>query len=396
MNREDFPLLSKEFNGKKIVYFDSAATSLTPTPVVLAMQAYEEQYTANVHRGSSTLSQLATDAFESGRSVIAEFLGAKTTETIFTRNCTESLNLAAQLCCAQLQAGDEILCPVSEHHSNFVVWQQLAKKHNLTFTVMEVKADGKITPELLTSYITEKTKVFTFAHVSNVLGVVQPVKELARIAKQKGITVVVDGAQGIVHEKIDVKDLGVDYYAFSAHKLFGPTGLGILYGKEELLAAGTPLTYGGEMIATVTKEHTTWNELPWKYEAGTPAIAQVIGTAAAVLYVQDHHDYSYLKELTAYTRKQLETIDTLTLYGTDEEKTSVFSFTIEGVHASDLAHLLNAKGFQLREGHLCAQPLLKEFGIASFARISLLSYNTTEEVDNFITALKETVQTLRG
>jgi cysteine desulfurase/selenocysteine lyase len=395
MNRDDFPLLERQLQGKDIIYFDSAATSLTPTPVVLAMQAYYEHYTANVHRGSSSLGQMATEAYETGRKIIADFINASTEETIFTRNCSESLNTAAQIICERLSPGDEILCPVSEHHSNFVVWQQLALKYDLLFTVFPITKEGDITIELLQQHISDKTKVVTFAHISNVLGVVQPVKDITHFLKTKDIFVVIDGAQGIVHEPVDMKELQVDAYCFSGHKVLGPTGIGVLYMKKELLEEATPLLYGGEMIAQVSEEESTWNDLPWKFEVGTPPIAEVIGLAAAIIYFQEHNDYNYLHQLTDYTREKLETIQGLTLYGTANPKASVFSFTIDRVHALDIAHMLNAKGIQIREGHLCAQPLRKHFDVESFARISLLGYNTTSEIDNCIVALQEAVSLLR-
>lgn len=395
MNRDDFPILQRQVKGNKLIYLDSAATALTPLPVTMAMQQYYEKFNANVHRGSSTLGQEATDAYENARNVIAKFIGSTREETLFTKNCTEALNMAANIACERLQPGDEILIPISEHHSNFVVWQQIALQKNLKFRTIPINKEGKITLELLEKYVQPNTKLVAFAHISNVLGILQPVMEITRFLHKKNIMVVVDGSQGIVHEPVNVKNLEVDFYAFSAHKVLGPTGIGVLYAKKDLLQEGTPQLYGGEMIQNVSVEHTTWNDLPWKFEAGTPPIAEAIGLATALLYYQNEHDPEYLNQLTAYTRTKLEQVPGLELYGTAREKTSVFAFTVEGVHAMDLAQFLDGKGIQLREGHHCAQPLLKHLGVSSLARISLLGYNTTQEIDTCIEELKKATEKLK-
>jgi len=397
--RADFPLLTRELNGKKVVYLDSAVSGQMPLPVIERMRHYEMLEHTNVHRGVSTLSQQATDAFEAARTKVRRFLNAASDkEIVWTRGATEALNLAAQSWGrANVQAGDEILLSAMEHHANIVPWQMLAEERGATIRVIPMTDAGELILDGLESLVTAKTKVLGLTHVSNVLGTVNPVKEIIARAKavNPSLVAVIDGAQAVPHIHADVRDLGADFYAFSGHKLSGPTGIGVLYGRLDLLEAMPPWHGGGNMIRSVSWEKTTYMGAPTKFEAGTPPIAAAIGLGAALDYVSAlgldriaAHEHELLLDATA----KLTKIPGLRVIGTAKDKASVLSFVVDGIHPHDMGTILDSEGIVVRAGHHCAQPVMARLGIPATTRASFAYFNTAVEVDALEAAVRKAVE----
>ena len=401
--RPDFPVLQRRVNDRPLVYFDNAATTQKPRLVIEALQRYYEQYNANVHRGVHTLAAEATEAYEEAHKRVARFINARSwREVVFTRNATESLNLVAYAWgLRRLRPGDRVLTTIMEHHSNLVPWQQIARRVGAHLDFADVTDDGRLNLDDLFAKITEHTKVVTLTLASNVLGTVNPVPEIARRAHEVGAIVVVDAAQAAPHMPLDVQALGADFVAVSGHKMMAPTGIGFLWGREELLEDMDPFLYGGEMIHEVWPDRATWNELPWKFEAGTPNIAGGIGLAAAVDYLSrigmDRVE-ACERELTAYALKRLLEFPGLTLYGPRDvqDRLGVLSFALEGIHPHDIASILDLHGVAVRSGSHCAQPLMRRLGVEGTARISLYVYNTPEEVDRAVEALRKVWDIFKG
>jgi len=409
--RAQFPILKELVHGKPLVYFDNAATSQKPRRVIKAESAYYATINANVHRGVHTLSTKATEAQEAARETIRRHINAKHVhEVIFTSGTTASMNLAAfSLGQLLLKKGDEVLISGMEHHANIVPWQMVCERHGAKLKVIPVTDSGeweiRRSDDQMIRQFTERTKILAVSHVSNTLGTINPVKELIAEAKKRGIITVVDGAQAIAHLNVDVQDLGCDLYAFSGHKAYGPTGTGVLYGREELLERMPPWQGGGEMIDVVTFEKTTYAKLPFKFEAGTPHIAGIIGLGEAIRWMEDYdkaamavHEHKLLEHAT----KELLTIDGLRIIGTAKEKVGVISFVIDpssasgsGVHHYDLGTLLDQQGIAVRTGHHCTQPLMERFGVSGTTRASFACFNTVEEIDSMVTATKKAVKMLR-
>ena len=407
--RADFPILQREVYGKPLVYLDNAATTQKPLSVLDAMRDEYLNVNANVHRGVHYLSQQATDLHEAAREKVRQFINArKTEEIVFTRGTTEAINLvASSFCESQMQAGDEVLVTEMEHHSNIVSWQLQAMKRGIIVKHLPITDDGQLDLSLLTSYLSPRTKLVSIAHVSNVLGTVNPVEEIIRIAHEHGIPVLVDGAQSAPHMKIDVISMDCDFFAFSGHKMYGPTGIGVLYGKEEWLEKLPPYQGGGEMIDKVTWEKTTFERLPFKFEAGTPDYVATHGLAKAIEYIdsigfdaiQQHE-----QELTRYCMEQLQTIDGMTIYGpvgdlspltshlSPLNKDAVVSFNVGNIHHLDMGTLLDRLGIAVRTGHHCAQPLMDRLGISGTVRASFALYNTKEEVDTLVAGIRRVSQ----
>ena len=386
--REDFPLLARQVHGKPLVYLDNGATTQKPQSVIDALVHFYSHTNANIHRGAHGLGSEATALYEQARGSVDRFMGSDNGhQVVFTRNTTESINLVAQAWGrANVKAGDEILLTEAEHHANFVPWWQLAQEKGAVLKVASLTSDGMIDLASVKSLLSRKTKVFAFGWVSNVLGGINPAKELAALGKAVGALVVIDAAQAAPHFALHAKDLGADFIAFSAHKMLGPTGLGVLWGKEEVLNAMPPWQGGGSMISTVTADSITWNRLPWKFEAGTPNIADAVAFAESLKYLKalgwealEAHE----KALTEHALKRLLAIEGLKLYGpqTAKDRIAVFSFNLEGVDAGDAGAILDSLGLELRVGNLCAQPLMKHFTCAGMIRASFYLYNTLEEVD---------------
>ncbi len=397
--RKDFPILSREVNGKQLVYLDNAATTQKPKQIIESMNNYYEQHNANIHRSIHTLGEEATAAYEEAHKKVADFINSDFEELVFTKNTTESLNLAAYSLASSLKPGDEIVISQMEHHSNLVPWQQLALKRGLKLRFIGINKDGTLNNESIKKNITKKTKIVSLVHVSNVLGTVNNVKEIGKIAHENNALFVVDGAQSAPHMPIDVKKLDCDFMAFSGHKMLGPTGIGALYGKKELLEKMEPFLYGGEMIREVTFAGTKFNSLPWKFEAGTMNIAEAVGFGAAVDYLKKigmkrimNHD----KELTKYAMKILSEIKEAEIYGPSiEKRNSLVAFNVKNVHAHDTAQILDGKGIAIRAGHHCAMPLHSVLGIAASARASFYFYNTKEEIDKLAEGIKKVIKVFK-
>ncbi|GGH75207.1 cysteine desulfurase/selenocysteine lyase [Pullulanibacillus pueri] len=392
--RSQFPILDQEVNGHPLVYLDSAATSQKPIAVIEAMDRYYREYNSNIHRGVHTLGTRATDAFEGAREKIRAFIGAKSSkEIIYTRGTTAALNLVAHSYArAKLTEGDEIVITPMEHHANLIPWQQAAKATGATLKYIPLQEDGTIQLEAVRETVTDRTKIVAIAHVSNVLGTINPVKEIADIAHDNGAIIVVDGAQSTPHMKVDVQDLNADFFAFSGHKMSGPTGIGVLYGKQSLLENMEPLETGGEMIDFVDYYDSTWKELPWKFEAGTMPIAESVGLAAAIDFLQDiglDAIHQHETALATYALERLETIEGIQIYG-PRDRVGLVTFNLGDVHPHDVATVLDAEGIAVRAGHHCAQPLMKWLGVSSTARASFYLYNTTDEIDALVEGLKKT------
>jgi cysteine desulfurase/selenocysteine lyase len=390
--RKDFPILSRKVNGYPLVYFDNAATSQTPKQVIDTIVDYYSRYNANIHRGVHTLSQEATDAYEQARIKIQKhFNAAKSHEIIFTSGTTHAINLVASGFASLLKKGDEIIVSALEHHSNIVPWQMLCERTGAQLKVIPMGEDGALKMEKFEALLSEKTKLIFLNHVSNALGTVNPVKEIIKKAKAVGAAVLLDGAQAAPHIKADVQELDVDFYVVSAHKMCGPTGVGVLYGKEEWLKKLPPYQGGGEMIATVTFEKTTYADLPHKFEAGTPNICGGIAFGAALDYLNNigfENIAAYEQELLEYATEKLQKIEGLRIYGTAGEKTAVISFNIGEIHPYDIGTIIDKLGIAVRTGHHCAQPVMDFYGIPGTVRASFAFYNTKEEIDVFVKAVE--------
>ena len=395
--REDFPILSREVHGRPLVYLDNAATTQKPRAVLEAMDALYTTCNANVHRGIHTLSQEATALHEAARERVRSFLNARSTaEIVFTRGTTESLNLvAASFSQAFLREGDEVIVTVMEHHSNIVPWQLARERWGFTLRVVPMDDEGRLDLEAYAALLNERTRLVCCCQVSNVLGTVNPVREMARMAHDAGAYFLVDGAQSVPHLSVDVQELDCDFLTFSAHKLYGPTGVGVLYGKEALLEQLPPYQGGGEMIARVTFEHTTFERLPFKFEAGTPDYVGTHGLAAAIDYVEAvglDRIAAHEEVLTRHAMARMAEIDQMQFYGTVPGKTSVVSFNVGQIHPMDLGTLLDPLGFAIRTGHHCAQTLMARCGVEGMARVSFALYNTEDEIDRFMEALQRVVR----
>ncbi len=391
--RKDFPILNREVNGYPLVYFDNAATSQTPKQVMEAIVDYYSNYNANIHRGVHSLSQEATDKYEGARKKIQQHFNAeKAHEIIFTSGTTHGINLVASGFASILKKGDEILVSALEHHSNIVPWQMLCEKTGAILKVIPMNEQGELIYESFEELLSEKTKMVFLNHVSNALGTINPIKKIIDKAHEKGAAVLIDGAQAAPHIKADVQALDVDFYVVSAHKMCGPTGVGVLYGKEEWLNKLPPYQGGGEMIATVSFEKTTYADLPHKFEAGTPNICGGIAFGAAIDYMNSigfEAIARYEDELLDYATLKLQEIEGMKLYGTSREKTAVISFNIEGLHPYDIGTLVDKMGIAVRTGHHCAQPIMDFYKIPGTVRASFSFYNTKEEIDRFIEAVKK-------
>jgi cysteine desulfurase / selenocysteine lyase len=390
--RRDFPILERTVNGRPLVYLDSAASAQRPLPVLRAVERYETHLHANVHRGVHALSQAATEAYEGARERVRRFINARSTrEIIFVRGTTEGVNLVAQSYARpRFGPGDEILITALEHHANIVPWQMVRDQTGCTLKVAPINRRGEVELEEFLALLSPRTRLVALAHVANALGTVLPVKRMIDAAHAHGAVALVDGAQAVPHSPVDVRALGCDFYAFSGHKLYGPTGIGVLYGREELLAAMPPWQGGGDMILTVSFEKSTYNELPWKFEAGTPNISGAVGLAAAMDYVESlgleaiaAHEQRLLVRATG----ELERIPGIEIIGTAHHKAAVLSFTMAGVHPHDLGTILDAEGIAIRTGHHCAMPVMTFFGIPATARASFGCYNTEAEVASLAAAL---------
>ncbi|NDV14497.1 SufS family cysteine desulfurase [Muricauda sp. TY007] len=390
--RKDFPILQREVNGQPLVYLDNAATSQTPQQVIDAIVDYYQNYNANIHRGVHTLSQEATDAYEAARQKIQKHFNiAYPYEVIFTSGTTDSINLVANGFTSFLKEGDEVLVSAMEHHSNIVPWQMLCERTGATLKVIPMNLEGELVMEGYYNLLSDKTKLVFCNHVSNALGTINPIKEIIDAAHKVGAAVLVDGAQAAAHIKADLQALDVDFYTVSAHKMCGPTGVGMLYGKEEWLKKLPPYQGGGEMIAEVTFEKTTYADLPHKFEAGTPNICGGIAFGAALDYMNSigfDAIAQYEDELVEYATEQLLTIDGLKIYGTAAHKTSVISFNIEGIHPYDIGTIVDKLGIAVRTGHHCAQPIMDFYKIPGTVRASFSFYNNKEEVDKLVEAVK--------
>ena len=394
--RKDFPTLLQEVNGKPLVYLDNGATAQKPQSVIDCINTYYTDYNANIHRGVHHLSQVATQAYEDARTKLQQFLNAKYNhEVIFTKGTTDGVNLVANTFAKKyLKEGDEILISAMEHHSNIVPWQMACENAGATLKVIPMSLKGELIIEEFDKLLTDKTKLVAVTHVSNTLGSINPVEYIIEKAHAKGAKVLLDGAQAVPHTKVDVQALNVDFYVFSGHKLFGPTGVGILYGKEEVLNDIPPYQGGGDMIKTVTFEKTTYNELPHKFEAGTPNIVGGIALGAAVDYINEI-GYDFIehqeKELLEYATERLKSVPKVKFIGEAENKASVISFLIEGAHPYDVGTILDKLGVAVRTGHHCTQPLMDFYQIPGTVRASFAFYNSKEDVDTFITALERAV-----
>jgi len=391
--RRDFPVLAREVHGKPLCYLDNAASSQRPHQVIDAISSYYEHSHANVHRGVHRLSQEATDLFEGARETLRRFINARSTrEIIFVRGTTEAVNLVAQSYARpRLQPGDEIVISWLEHHANIVPWQMVCEQTGATLRVIPITRSGEVDFDAFLSLLNDRTRLLALAHVSNALGTVVPVEKFVREAKRRGIPVLLDGAQAVPHMRVDVQALDCDFYGFSGHKMCGPTGIGVLYGRESLLQAMPPWQGGGDMILAVSFERTVYNELPYKFEAGTPHIAGAIGLARAVDYLEAlglDRIAAAEHELLEYATERLSGIPGLTIVGTAPEKAAVVSFTVERVHPHDLGTILDSEGVAIRTGHHCAMPVMEFFGVPATARASFAFYNTRAEVDRLVDALQ--------
>ncbi|RNA67433.1 cysteine desulfurase [Alteribacter keqinensis] len=392
--RKQFPILDQEVNGQPLVYLDSAATSQKPVQVIEKLDDYYRRYNSNVHRGVHTLGTLATDGYEGARDKVRNFIGASSTEEIvFTRGTTTAINLvASSYGRANVGPDDEIVITPMEHHSNIIPWQQLAKATGATLKYLELNDDGTIAMDKLGNTITDRTKIVAVMQVSNVLGAINPVKKIAQAAHKHGAVMLVDGAQSTPHMKVDVQDLDCDFFAFSAHKMCGPTGIGVLYGKKALLENMEPVEFGGEMIDFVGLQESTWKELPWKFEGGTPIIAGAIGLGAAIDFLEDiglENIEKHEHDLAQYALGRLEEMDGVTVYG-PKHRAGLVTFNCDDVHPHDVATVLDADGIAVRAGHHCAQPLMKWLDVTATARASFYLYNTKDDVDVFIKGLTKT------
>lgn len=397
--REDFPILAKPVHGKPLVYLDNGASAQKPRLVIDRMrQVYEESY-ANIHRGSYYLSEQSTALYEGARDRVQRFLNAaRRSEIVFTKNATEAINLVAYSYGSSLYPGDEIIISTLEHHSNIVPWQLLRDRQGITLKVVPITDEGELRIEDFKNLLSERTKIVAVAHASNVLGTITPLAEIIRLSHQVGAKVLVDGSQAVMHMPIDVQVLDPDFYVFTGHKIYGPSGIGVLYGKEALLDKMPPFLGGGDMIATVSFEKSTWADLPAKFEAGTPPIVEAIGLAAAIDYVSDlglDHIARHEADLLAYATQRLASIDGLKFIGTAPRKTAIISFHLEEAHPHDIATIIDREGVAIRAGNHCAQPLMDRLGLPGTARASFGLYNTRAEADRLVMALEKVREIFR-
>jgi cysteine desulfurase/selenocysteine lyase len=393
--KKDFPILFQQVNDHPLVYLDSAATSQKPNTVIEKVASYYQGYNSNVHRGVHTLGTRATDAYEGARDKVQHFIHAKKREEIiFTRGATTGINIVAHsYAMINCKAGDEILLSPAEHHANLIPWQQVAKLTGAKLVYMPLESDSTILLEKVRPLITNKTKIVAIQHVSNVLGTINPVAELAKLVHEVGGIITVDGAQSVPHMKVDVQELDIDFLAFSGHKMMAPTGIGVLYGKEHLLNAMEPVEFGGEMIDHVDLENATWKELPWKFEGGTPIIAGAVGLAAAIDYLQEvgmdeveAHD----RKLTAYALSKLQDMDGIRIFGPLENRIGAVTFNLDNIHPHDVATVLDSQGIAVRAGHHCCQPLMRLLGETATARASFYLYNDEADIDLLVKGLQKT------
>ncbi|ARJ27918.1 cysteine desulfurase [Staphylococcus lugdunensis] len=393
---KDFPILQQQVNGKRLAYLDSTATSQKPIQVLNVLDDYYKRYNSNVHRGVHTLGSLATDGYESARETVRRFINAHYfEEVVFTRGTTASINMIAHSYGdAHVEAGDEIVVTEMEHHANIVPWQQLAKRKQATLKFIPMTAEGELRVEDIKATITDKTKIVAITHVSNVLGTINDVKMIAKIAHEHGAIISVDGAQSAPHMPIDVQDLDCDFFSFSGHKMLGPTGIGVLYGKRDLLNDMEPVEFGGDMIDFVSKYDATWADLPTKFEAGTPLIAQAIGLAEAIRYIENigfEAIHRHERALTEYAYERMSAIEGIDIYGPPKDRRAgVITFNLKDVHPHDVATAVDTEGVAVRAGHHCAQPLMSWLNVSSTARASFYIYNTQQDVDQLVNALKQT------
>ncbi|WP_454956682.1 aminotransferase class V-fold PLP-dependent enzyme [Gemella sanguinis] len=394
--REDFPILKRKINNNDLIFFDNGATTQKPIQVIDAISDYYKNYNSNIHRSVYTLGDESEKIYEESKHLVKEFINANShEEIIYTSGTTESMNFIARIIEQDVEDGDEIILTYMEHHANLIPWQQLAIRKNLTLRFLDLDELGRININQLKELINDKTKIVSICHASNVLGNINPVYEIGSLLKDKDIYFVVDAAQSVPHMKIDVDKMNCDFLAFSAHKMCGPTGIGVLYGKKNLLEKFDPVEFGGGMIGVVEEKLSTWAILPDKFEAGTPLLAEAAGLGATIKYLENiglENIESYTKELTKYLYDELSKISNIKIYGTNEisDRVSLVSFNLEGVHPHDLTSFLDEKGICIRAGHQCTQPLLGKLGAYSVARASLYFYNSKEEIDFFIQVLKET------
>lgn len=398
--RKDFPILHRQVNGKPLIYFDNGATSQKPQQVIDVINRYYQHENSNIHRGIHTLSQEATDAYEKARTTVQQFINAKHAhEIIFTSGTTGSINLVASSFGKKyIHAGDEIIISTMEHHSNIVPWQMLCEEKGAILKIIPINDKGELLMDEFKKLLSSKTKLVAVTHVSNTLGTINPVKEIIKLAKATGAFVLIDGAQAVPHTKVNVQELDCDFYAFSAHKMFGPTGVGILYGKEAILNDLPPYQGGGDMIKTVTFKKTTYNELPHKFEAGTPNIVGGLGLAAAIDYINHigiENIEAYEHELLNYATQKIKKIEGVKIIGEAANKASVLSFLVDGTHPSDIGMIIDKLGIAIRTGHHCTEPLMNRFNIPGTARASFAFYNTKEEIDIFILALERALKMLK-
>ncbi len=398
--RADFPLLSRKLGDHQLVYFDNAATTQKPLPVIRAMATFYQENNANIHRGIHTLSTEATAAYENVRRNIAEIIGLDPTNNkdalqsvVFTSGTTDSINLVAYAWGMKfIEAGDEIILSEEEHHSNIIPWQLITTYKNANLRFIPINSNGELDLTAYKQLFTSKTKFVSLSAMSNVFGLLNPIAELTRVAHEHGVPILLDAAQAMAHYMIDVKTVDCDFLAFSAHKMLGPTGVGVLYGKPELLDKMSPFRGGGEMISQVGLHRSSWADLPYKFEAGTMNIAGVVGYGAAIDYLCSFNSgevYEYEKMLTNYAYRKLDELKGVTVYGTDKNRIGVIAFNVDNVHCHDLAQFMDSKAIAIRAGHHCAQPLMEVLGVPATARISLYFYNTIEEIDYFIDMVKE-------
>jgi cysteine desulfurase/selenocysteine lyase len=393
--RDDFPILKRQVHGKNLCYLDSAASAQMPQAVIDAVTHYENTQHSNVHRGVHTLSQEATDTFEAARERVRQFLNARSTrEIVFTRGTTEAINLVANVFARlQLHSSDEVLITLLEHHANIVPWQLACQATGATLRAAPLLPNGELDMKAFAGMINARTRLIAVAHVSNVLGTVLPLEQIGALALARGIPWLVDGAQAIAHTPVDVRQLGCDFYTFSGHKLYAPTGIGVLYGREERLSAMPPWQGGGDMIRTVAIDNSTWNDLPWKFEAGTPNVSGAVGLAAAIDYVDGlglHAIAAHEHQLAALAGEQLQQIAGLTIIGAAPGKAAVISFTLDGVHPHDIGTIVDAEGVAIRTGHHCAMPLMSYLKLPATARASFGCYNNADDVARLVAAVHKT------
>ena len=396
--RKDFPILDQEINGAPLIYFDNAASTQKPTAVINAIKSYYENDHSNVHRGVHSLSIRATELYEASRKKVTDYINANSSnEIIFTKGTTDSINLVAHSLTNSIKQSDEIVITTMEHHSNIVPWQELCKRTGASLKIAPIDHNGELMIEELEKLLCKNTKILALTHTSNTLGTINPIKEIITMAHHLNIKVLIDGAQAIGHQNIDVQDLDCDFYAFSGHKLYGPTGIGVLYGKEDLLNELEPYQFGGEMILKVTFDETTYNSLPYKFEAGTPNMAGAIGLEKAIGYLESVNLNACVKQETAVTKyalKQLKDFSNIKLIGNSDNRSSIISFTIENIHPHDIGTILNQKGIAMRTGHHCTMPLMDFYNIPGTIRASFSFYNTENEVDEMVAALQTACEML--